>query len=80
VAYVSAGEGDCPAQAKSDSGATVAVLTYHADLPIDAVLDVCADEHAPRGWAIDDSVADASDSCPGVERKGSSTYRIRRVR
>ena len=80
VAYVSAGEGDCPALAKSDSSATVAVLTYHIDLPIDAVLDVCADEPAPRGWTIDDAVADATGNCPGVERKGSSTYRIRRVR
>ena len=80
VAYVSAGEGDCPAVARSDSSATVAVLTYYADLPLEAVLDVCADEPAPKGWTVDDALADASDSCHGVERNGSSTYRIRRVR
>ena len=80
VAYVSAGEGDCPARTGRDSSAAVAVLTYHADLPVDAVLDVCADEPTPRNWTIDDTATDASDSCPGVERKGSSTYRIRRVR
>jgi hypothetical protein len=80
VAYVSANEGDCPALARSDSGVTVAVLTYYADRPRDAVLDVCADEPVPSGWVIDDAVADASDSCPGVERNGSSTLRIRRVR
>lgn len=81
VAYVSAGEGDCPALSKSDSGATatVAVLTHHADLPLDTELDVCADEPTPRGWIKHDTVADASDACPGAERNGSSTYRIRRV-
>ena len=79
---MSAGEGDCPTLARGDStatAATAAVLTYYADLPLDAVLDVCADEPVPRGWTIDDTAADASDSCPGVERKGSSTYRISRV-
>ena len=81
VAYVSSGEGDCPALSKSDSGATatVAVLTHYVDLPLETVLDVCADEPTPRGWVKDDSVADASDSCPSAERNGSSTYRIRRV-
>ena len=66
---------------KSDSGATatVAVVTYHADLPRDAVLDVCADELTPRGWVRDDTAADASDSCSGAGKNGSSTYRIRRV-
>ena len=80
VAYVSSGEGDCPALVKSDSSVTVAVLAYYADRAVDAVLDVCADEPVPRGWAVEDSAADGSDSCPGVTRNGSSTYRIRRVR
>jgi len=80
VAYVTAGEGDCPAVARSDSSASVAVLTYYADLPLQAVLDVCADEPVPKGWTVDDTAADANDSCPGVARNGTSTYRIRRVR
>jgi hypothetical protein len=80
VAYVSARDGDCPVRAKGDSSATAAILTYYADRPRDAILDVCADEPVPSGWIIDDTVADASDSCPGVERNGSSTSRIRRVR
>ena len=65
--------------ARSDSSATVAVLTYYADLPLEAVLDVLPTSR-PKGWTVDDAVADASDSCHGVERNGSSTYRIRRVR
>ena len=77
VAYVSAGEGDCPA--RSDSAATVAVLTYYPDLPRDAVLDVCADEPVPRNWMKDDTGPDASDSCPGAVKSGSTTKRIRRV-
>jgi hypothetical protein len=81
VAYVSAEEGDCPALARSDSSATAAVLTYYADLPLEAGLDVCADEPVPSGWAIDDTVADASESCPGAKkRNGSTTYHMRRVR
>jgi hypothetical protein len=56
------------------------VLTYYADRQIDAVLDVCADEPLSRGWTVDDAPADVSDSCPGAERNGSSSYRIRRVR
>lgn len=56
------------------------MLTHFADNPLDAVLDVCADEPLPSGWVKDDTVADASDSSPGVERNGSSTYRMRRVR
>ncbi|HEX7980226.1 MAG TPA: hypothetical protein VF461_16570 [Gemmatimonadaceae bacterium] len=80
IAYVKGADGDCPGLAPRDSGATVAVLVYYANRPLDDVLDVCADERVPRGWTIDETDADASDACPGAERKGSSTVRIRRVR
>lgn len=80
IAYVSAAEGDCPVRSQSDSGATAAILTYFAERPVAAVLDVCADERIPSGWAIDAAPADAADACPGVERNGVSAHRIRRVR
>jgi hypothetical protein len=81
IAYVKGvGEDDCPGLARSDSGFTVAVLVYYANHKLDETLDVCADERVPRGWTIDETEADASDACPGAERKGSSTVRIRRVR
>ncbi|MFL5617176.1 MAG: hypothetical protein ACJ79A_02135 [Gemmatimonadaceae bacterium] len=80
VAYVSASDGECDGLTKADSGATAAVLTYYADRPIAATLEVCADEPVPRGWTIDAATSDPSDSCPGVERHGSSTYSIRRLR
>ena len=80
VAYVSAVEGECRVRATSDSNSTAAILTYYADRPVAALLDVCADEPVPRGWVIDEAAADASDACPGVDRNGSSTHRIRRVR
>jgi hypothetical protein len=80
VAYVSASEGECDGLAKADSGATAAVLTYYADRPIAATVEVCADEPVPRGWTIDDAASEPSESCPGVERHGSSTYSIRRLR
>jgi hypothetical protein len=77
---VRGGDGECSIRAKGDSGFTVAVLAYYAGRKREEVLDVCADERVPRDWRIDDTDAEVSDACPGVERKGSSTYRIRRVR
>jgi hypothetical protein len=80
VAYVSASADECAMRARSDSSAAVAIITFYADRPLGTVLDVCADEPLPRGWTIDEADGEGGDGCPGVERKGSSTFRMRRVR
>jgi len=77
---VKGADGECAIRARGDSSFTVAVLAHYSDLEVAEVLDVCADERVPRGWTIDDTNAEASAACPGVERKGSSTFRMRRVR
>jgi hypothetical protein len=80
VAYVAA-SGDCAMRARGDSVPMMAVLTRYAELPTNTVLEVCADESVPRGWVRERTTSsDASDSCPGGARDGSTTRLIRRLR
>ena len=80
VAYVAA-DGDCSKLARGDLVPMAAVLTRYADLAVNAVLEVCADQNVPRGWVTDPTPSgDANDSCPGGASDGSTTRRIRRVR
>jgi hypothetical protein len=79
VAYV-AGDG-CGARGSADSSYVIAVLAQYAILPVDAELDVCADERIPRNWVPSDAAAAPSDACPGVKGNSASTTRsIRRRR
>jgi hypothetical protein len=78
VAYV-AGDG-CAARTSADSSYSIAVLTRYFDLPVNAVLEVCADEPIPANWTLDATEAMPSDACPGVKGDRASTTRyIRRL-
>lgn len=80
VAYVAA-SGQCAKRASRDSLPMTAVLTRYADLPTNTILEVCADEGVPRGWVRERTKSsDATDSCPGGARDGSTTRLIRRLR
>jgi hypothetical protein len=63
------------------AAASVAVVTRYVGLPLGSVLDVCADQPTPVGWApVTDEPTDDVSSCPGAARGvGSTTKRIRRV-
>lgn len=79
VAYVS-GDG-CVARTSADSSYSVALLTRYSDVPVDLVLEVCADERIPRNWVQDETDAMPSDACPGAKGNHASTTRyIRRLR
>ena len=79
VAYV-AGDG-CAARSSADSSYSIAVLTRYGDVPVDAVLEVCADERNPADWVPDHTHATPSDACPGAKGDAGSTTRyIRRLR
>ena len=79
VAYVAA-DGACSKGARGKAEPMIAVLTRHADLPVHSTLDVCADEQIPTGWVRERTPStETNDSCPGAERDGSTTLRIRRV-